>query len=226
MSAKITEIIGPQGYEVIRDQIGIVLTEELAHQQAMTYDEDLNAKIFVERFIPVSHEECPVINISLSSGEFDGYTQVNHHATYVFDIDVYTSRATSIDGRGDVLSVKESHRLIGICKAILLNPIYYMLGFEPGFIENKPFFSDLKIGVPNLAESESVVLSRAKLIVRCVEDSIVINNAIQLCQSNTSVKIGLTDKGYAYSINECLNLALFDDDSEILFDDENNVKFD
>jgi hypothetical protein len=203
--AKINTIISPQGYEIIRDRIALILADELANQSAMTYDEDFDATVYTERFTPVSYSECPVIIVSLSKGTFDNYTQINHHGSYIFDIDAYAALPSNDNNDGDFRSTVSIHKLLGVCKSILLNPIYYILDFEPGFIEHRSV-TEINIATPNRTpESENMAMGRISVLVKCRENLNLIDNSVLLCQSNTNVRIGLTDKGYAYSRIGCLS---------------------
>ena len=222
--AKITEIIGTQSFELIRERLGFILADELSNQAAMTYNEDLDATVYIERFVAVSHSECPVVNVSLAKGDFDNYTQINHHGSYMFNVDIYTAKPSTTNEDGDYLSTIANHKLAGVCKAIILNPIYYILDFAPGFIEHRSVI-DLNIGKPDRTpETDSLVMSRFTVLVKCKEDLNVINNIVTLLGSETGVRIGLTDKGYAYGVVQYP--AFFDNGENVVFDNNQNVFWD
>ena len=67
MASIISGIIPPQQFEIIRNKIGLILFEEIGNQFVLTADEKINAKIFVERFIPFDKTDFPCINVLLKS---------------------------------------------------------------------------------------------------------------------------------------------------------------
>ena len=71
MASIIDGIIPAQQYETIRDKIGLILYEELVNQFTLTTDEDLNVKVFVERFVAFDKTDFPCLNVVFSGGNYD-----------------------------------------------------------------------------------------------------------------------------------------------------------
>lgn len=201
--AKINKIIQPQGYEIIRDELGAFIKDELFNQVAISYDEELDADVYVERFIPIGNDEVSnnsIIVISLAAGKFDNFKQLNHDGNYLFNIDFYTNAKSTNDETGDVLSTFKLHKLMGVVKSIIMNPIYDTLNFNPPFVMGR-YVEEMNIEDPKQKEeATNVIRGRLTLNARCVEklDEIDLTT---LKISNTGVKISNTDKGYLYEIN-------------------------
>ena len=200
--AKINQIIQTQGYELIRNKTGEIIIIELFNQSALTYDEDLDATVYVERFISVSHDEMPVINISLANGTFDSFKQTNHDGKYIFNIDFYVNAISETDVNGNVIEADVSanfklQKLMGVVKSIIMNPIYRTLDFAPPFIIGRTI-DEMNIQDPNkFQEATSSVMGRLIMTVKCVE-TLELITPILLQQNNTNVKLALTDKGFRY----------------------------
>ena len=96
MSAKITEIIADQSFEILTKEVGAILLLELENQKTLqNYDIDLG--IFIERMIPISDSEDVVVNVSLNNVGYDNQNEFESQGTHTFNIDVYTFGVDSID---------------------------------------------------------------------------------------------------------------------------------
>ena len=197
--SKINGIIPPQSYELVRDRIGEILTIELANQYLLTSDEALNASVFVERFIPFDKTDLPAISVSYSRGDMDNQDvkHADHSATYF--IDCFQSAKSSTSEQGDALSKVKLHRLIGVCRAIIQNPIYNTLDFDAPFIMFRQITS-LEIADAGKQDAVSVTMGRLTLNVRIPENTQLID-AIEAGGYDTQVKLYETDKGYKYIID-------------------------
>ena len=194
---KIKKIIPAQFFEVIRNRIAEILVDELDCQVLLTYDTDLEAKVFLERFTPFDNTEMPAINVSFSAGDYNNQTARDVDGTYSYFIDVFTQAKTTDDDRGDKLAMFKLHKLLGVCRAIIQNPIYKTLGFQPPFIMSRQI-SSIAIAQPREGETLSVVMGRLILTIVAPED-IQLLTAKLIKGFDTQVKLALTDKGYIYS---------------------------
>lgn len=134
MSAKITTIIAPDNFELIRDQLGAVLLLEIAKQ--VDLDSTLLLPTFWrERFVEFIAKEFPAINVRYQKGDgIEGSRERNQTAfNHCFYIDVSVIAKTSVDGKGDELATILLHRYLRIIRSILSNPIYNTLGFPKPF---------------------------------------------------------------------------------------------
>lgn len=200
MAALITEQIGEQSFELVLDRICQVLTLELDNQSTLQANPDLKPEIFKERIVPVTHAECPVLNVALSKGEYDIMTSISKDGTYMFDIDAYFACKSSLNERGDTKAMIKLHRLIGVIRAILSHHKYRLLGFPAPFIEHTEV-KEINIADPaNTRDATSTVFARITFIVRVPEKTTPIEPSLLAKSSYTTVKLKDTDKGYLWII--------------------------
>ncbi len=195
--AQIKEIIPPQFFELIRDRIAEILVSELDEQFVLTYDADLQATVYGDRFIAFDNTELPAINVSFSAGDYNNQTVRDVDGTYSYFIDVFTQAKTTDDDRGDKLAMLKLHKLLGVCRAIIQNPIYKTLGFEPPFLMSRQI-SRIFIAEPKGDDTLSVVMGRLILTIVAPEDTQLLTAKL-IKGFDTQVKLFLTDKGYIYS---------------------------
>lgn len=194
---QIKGIIPPQFFEVIRNRIAEILIDELNCQVLLTYDTDLDATVYVERFVPFDNTEMPAISVSFSAGDYNNQTVRDADGSYSYFIDIFTKAKTTDDDRGDKLAMLKLHKLLGVCRAIIQNPIYKTLGFEPPFIMSRQI-SNISIAQPKDGDTLSVVMGRLILKIVAPED-VQLLTAKLIKGFDTQVKLALTDKGYIYS---------------------------
>ena len=200
MASVITGIIPPQQFEIIRDKIGLILYEEIKNQFALTTDQNLNVKTFVERFVPFDKTDFPCLNIIFSGGQYGNKNVKTVDGTYSFYVDVYTSAQSNVTATGDKEASFRLHKLLGICRAILENPQYRNLGFTNGQIGNATV-SDISIQQPNNSQDgTSSIMGRLTFNVRALECTQLLD-AVLVNSTKTEVKLNLTDKGYLYENN-------------------------
>ncbi len=198
--AKILTPIPPRAFTLIRNRICEILADELKSQSALEYDADLDADVFLERFVPFDKTDMPAVNILLAKGDFDNKAVVKKDGTYTFNIDCYVTCKTQTGKEGDTQASIKLQKLMGVCDAILESPLYKTLGFTPPFISHTEVRS-LNIANPvNNQDASSVMMGRLQFIVRCPENVDVLLPKI-LAGYDTSVKMALTNKGYFYSVN-------------------------
>jgi len=197
--AQLNGIIGIQAFELVRDRIGSIIADEMANQYAMSYDEDLNLDVWIERLIRFDHTELPAINVVLERGELDGHSQVSTDGTYTYDIDVYTSAKADDSETGDTKAMLKLHKIIGKCRSILENSRYKTLGFSAPFVMNRGCRS-IQIKIPDSQEALNVVIGRLTMTVKVPETSELITPEL-IAGYDTVVKLYETDKGYVFSGN-------------------------
>lgn len=198
MAVIITQAIAPQSFEVIRDRLGRILAEELPNQATLLLQDDLNANVWMERFIPIDKTELPSVIVTLAEGNYDGQTVVQNDGTYRYNIDVHMNSKANVLERGDTKSMTRLHRLLGVVRSILMDSKYKTLGFAPPFIMNRHIES-LQIQNPNQKEHDGdhTVMGRLVMSVKAPETgSEVPISTMQ--ESDTSVSLDSTDKGYKW----------------------------
>lgn len=194
----IVNVIPPQGFEIVRDRIGEILFDEISSQVAKSYNTDIDAQVYVERSNQIDKTELPLINISLSTGSYDNKNQGNVNGTYTFDIDAYTHAKTTEDESGDVLAAFKLQKILGVCRAILENPVYKTLGYTPGFII-RTGCSDINIAIPGAGKLDTLntLMGRLSFTVVLIESTELIVPAL-ITGYDTSIKMVLTNQGYKY----------------------------
>lgn len=199
MSAKIPHIIPAQQYEVVREQIGAILYTELDNQEQLTYDQDLFVKVWVERSVPFDKEEVPCVNVCLMNGEYDNKDSRQVDGTYEFAVDCYAKAKALANGTvtGDILAQMKLQKLMGICRAILENPIYKTLGFIAPSL-SRVMVRSMTIRNEETNDTEHIMMGRLILSVRVVE-TVRLQDYNLLEGFDTAVKMSLTDKGYVFS---------------------------
>ncbi len=142
---KITE----KNYELIRNRVGAILTAEFARQAANFYNEDCeDVTFFVERTIPVQTTEFSVGIVSMAAGKFDKHYQGGMDGHYKVTVQFFTLSKARTSQRPDALALYKNQRIMGIAIAILSDPIYKTLGFDPGFIQG------VRVDTFNMVESD------------------------------------------------------------------------
>jgi hypothetical protein len=195
--AEINIPIAPRSHELIRNRVAEILASELFNQAAITYDDLFLAKVFVQRSKPVDVDECPVINVSLSTAVIDNHTAIDSDVEFPVFIDVFAT-ADYTDGlRGDTLASFEAQRLAGVIQGILLNPVFCRLGFAPPFIMRSKVTA-FETGLIDRNENTNLAYVRTTLTVRAsqVETG---QDPITNYDLSTQVFLGETEQGYLYS---------------------------
>lgn len=198
--AKLEGLIPKQQYELVRDQLAIVLVDELANQKALGMDElsVWDEKVWIDRVKPFEDFNNVTINVTLASGDYDNETIKSSNGTYIFNIDV-TARAKekqSDESYADLDANKILDRVVGAIRAILKNPEYNTLGFV------KPSLSHVTVrgfvkGLSGTDEATSAKIARIEYAVRVVE-GVELKTGIPIGSHYTTVKLSDTDKGYCW----------------------------
>jgi hypothetical protein len=190
-------IIQSQAFQVLLIRIGEILAEEVAHQYELLPDEDINAPVFLERFIPFDKTELPVINVSLSQGDLGNQIAFQSNGTYRFAIDCHTSAQNTEENNADSAAMMKLQRLLGLCRAILEDPRYKTLGYPMPFISRR-LVESISIAPPNAQDAAGTVMGRLSLVVMAPETTSLIVPPL-LAGYKTDMKLELTDKGYIFT---------------------------
>lgn len=194
--SKVVGIIQPQAYELIRERIGAILADEILNQYTLTSNADINAEVWVERKTPFDKTDFPAVNVVFPNGTFDNKNARSVDGTYTFNIDVYTSSKNSSSKQGDKFASTTAQKILGICRAILENPVYRTLDFAAPFICNTHVSS---ITLPDMSgnDADNTAMGRLVFSVRAAETTELIEAAL-LASNDTVMKLYLTDKGYKF----------------------------
>jgi hypothetical protein len=218
--ALLLDPIEPRNFELIRDRIAQIIALELPEQAILNDDNLLNAKVFIERFIPLDKTDMPAINVMLSNGNFEDPFTKHDDNTYTYFIDVYTSAKTDATNNGDRLASVRLQRLIGVIMGIIGNPQYKTLGFEAPSISHRRISLMQIVEPKNNQDASSIMMGRLTLTVRTVENYELIT-PVQLALSLTEVRIANSDEGYGWEVEpsgDCkpLDVIVCDEDGNVI----------
>lgn len=196
--ALITQIINTQAFEFIRDRIGEILFDELNNQFLLSGDYDLDVDVTIESNFPQTNKTAlPVVNVSLANGKYDNKDSGgNVSGSYQFNVDIFANSETPAAGQGDRLAALKMHKLMGMCRAILEDPIYKTLGFTPPFI-SRVFISDVNISEPNKEDALHTIIGRLIFNVQANEKIKLIPPTL-ISGYETGVRINNTNRGFQF----------------------------
>lgn len=197
----ITEQIGPQAFELIRDQLGAIIFDELDAQHIMSYNKIFLANVYMERFVPFNESELikGAINVTVARQELSNQSPLQSDGMNSFFIDVYQCAKTQTeDGKlidGGSIATKNMHRLCGVVRGILEHTKYLTLGL-PGIVTHRKI-TEIRFNNQKIEDKVSVSTARMVFQVRADERN---------GKASTRVLEGLTiratinesDAGYSY----------------------------
>lgn len=191
--------IGPRSHELIRNQVGAILADEMLNQYAITYDDLFDVAVYVQRTKPIMPDELTVINVSLDGGSFDNQTAEKSDGSFEVYIDVYCSGSDDDSNPGDVNSAFNAHRIAGVCMGILESPIYMTLGFEAPFIMYSEVtgFAEAE---PDRSDSTNMTRVRVTLSVHASQNE-QLSPANQIQGNTTTVTLSNGPNGFVYVLN-------------------------
>ena len=197
MAAKINNIITAQSFEIIRDQIALILGLEIRNQVLLSGNYEIDATVYIERQVPPNASEMdagPLVNVLLGTGDYSNQDVSQSTGTYLFFIDVYTGAKSSSTKNGDTRSMLRMQKMLGVCRGILEATQYLTLGFVPPFVMGRKINS-LQIAQPDAASADNIVRGRLVLEVKVPEyQQMVTANLID--GQDTTVFIDTSDEGY------------------------------
>lgn len=191
--------IGRQNYELILERIGAIIAIELENQASQFYNTDCeNIKIFLESLSPVNKSGTDIINVSLAPSTYGNRNVGYVDGVYSFFVDVYTNSKTIGDEDGGKISSLRAHRIMGILRAILEDPIYKTLGFTPGTIGNVRV-TGFEVGSVNGTSSDAVNTKIDRLLVEVKAGEItLLPEGNLLTTALTQVYLEETADGYMF----------------------------
>lgn len=223
MVPAITSTIPAQNFEIIRDQIGLILATELANQYALDNTYPNISKVWVERFIDFdSNTELPTINICLNNGTWDNKTQVKSDGLYIYNIDMCFAAPSSVEnGPGDQYSIVKMSKIAGLVRAILFNPAYNMLALSPGIVKYT-MVENFSIGYKSaVVDALSDVIGRIQFSVSAIETvSGQLATGTQLEWITTKTFLNESDQGFFYELFP-LGQPIGTEDGDILSSEDN-----
>jgi len=196
--ALITNIIQEQGFEKVRDSIGAILTTELLNQKTLQgFSEDIN--VYVGRSTPFQQDEQIMVNVLLDSSNYGSINEHDAMGNTSYYIDVFTSGKANMDSIGGYQSSQLRDKFIGMCRAILQSTKYKTLSLPLGIISGTYCENFEVFDSTNAQDSSFTSMARLNFSVRILENQEVWQG-VTIANSFTSVKLGLTEKGYQYKL--------------------------
>jgi hypothetical protein len=192
----IPQKIETQAFELIRNRIGEIIADELYQQAAINYTDDLDATVWVERFVPFQFSEIRhgAINVTYDGTNYDAETQQSATGICNFSIDFYMAAKSGPDSDGDKRS---RARQVGVVRAILMDSRYKTLAFATPFIWNRRVV-DIKVGDPvNAQDGTSSIMARIMFAVK-VSENVDLVSVRTIDSYVTQAVLNDTDLGYLY----------------------------
>lgn len=195
--------IEKKNFETIGDQLGAIITEELAYQKSEYDNPDCDCvDVYRERTSRIDSTEMSVVNVSYASTEFSNKNQGSKTGDSTYFIDVYASSKSTRTEDGDKLANLKLQRIMGIIDEIIENPIYKKLGFTTPAISGH-MVENMEIIYPRADEADALSNCFGRLTVKVrANETTGLLNGTPLTSAITQVKLGLTDKGYRYEYAE------------------------
>jgi hypothetical protein len=189
-------IIPTQRFEIIRDRIGEILSDEINNQYMLANLPNV-PKVWVGRSYPFEQMDMPAINVSLSRIDYTNKDQLSVSGENIYNIDVYTSSPDTEANTGDKIAMISLHKIVGMCRAIVENPAYSNVGIAPPFSSTSLVRNIEFLDPVNHPDTVNQTVGRIEFMVVAPED-MTGQNATPLARSETKVTLEETDKGYFY----------------------------
>jgi hypothetical protein len=197
--AQLTQVIGNQNFELVRDRIGAILLTEI-EQQVYLGSDITEPEIFIERTVPFSAEnEFPAINVQFAGGVYETKNVREAEGGYLYNIDIFTLGKNTSAITGDKLANIKLQRLMGVCRAILENPVYRTLSFAPPSL-SRVKVQELSIAAPQVQDGLHTAMGRIVYRVE-VDEDVELKTAPLIVDALSTIKLESTDKGYKYISN-------------------------
>lgn len=198
MPARITGLIPPDNFELIRDQIGGVLLLELGNQAQ--YDDSFifPTKVWVERFVPYNTiTETPYVNVRFQKGDQDErsreQTQSKYLHTFFIEVSVSAKSTTSLGG--DQQATLYMHQLLRMIRFILANPAYRRLGLSLPI--GRCYVNSIEVFDPmEMEDATNKIDGRVEYCVEVSEGSPSFDTGATLNEITTTVKLNNTELGH------------------------------
>jgi hypothetical protein len=199
MSALITEIIPIQNFEIVKNNVEVILFTELNNQKKLQC-KGIDIEVFTERQEPYSNGEDVVVNVSLNNIPYSQIDTRNTTGNLSFNIDVYASGFTTLDNDGNKTSRSKLELVTGWIRYILSSTKYNTLGFPKGVIGGT-YVDSIQFD-DNYANQEAnyVRMTRLQFSVKVIENQ-ELWAGIELLGNDTVIKINDGSKGCKLTFN-------------------------
>lgn len=215
MASKLTALIPQQNYELVRDRIALILSEELLNQFDLGMNELEGMEgVWVGRVSPFQESELPAVNVTLDNTAFENQNAISVTGQNQYYIDVYARAKNTDDADADKLADRALDRIVGAICSILRFPDYRTLNFTAPSIGGTAVTRFSK-GISNPDDASSSKAARIEFMVRCPETT-ELNTAVDIASHYTTVKLAETEKGYLWIWELGLAYLLTEDENFII----------
>lgn len=197
----ITVDIPKQGFEIVKETIGAILTTELtAQKKKKQFTHPIN--VYVGRSTPFHQSEKVMVNVLVDSASYSNSHQAGTHGNTIFFIDTYVSMKQTENENGGTVSSQIRDLFLGMNRFILQDHHYKTLGLPVnGCIMGTEVTGFENFETNNSQDSSFVKMSRLTFSVR-INETQSLWDGIDINSIFTTVKLDLTDKGYFYETVE------------------------
>lgn len=189
--------IPTQRFEVIRDQVALIIFDELQNQLTRRpLETEFGAGVWVERGIPFDRQELPAVKVYFAKSTYDQDGRVSSQGNCQINIEVTARGRSSLTEEADEVAAKVCQKLLGAIRYTLKHPTYNRLAFT-----GRPYIKGITVTDIRMAEPTEqpdgyrIIAGQLILEVRYEEDNGDLTSETQL-GSFTTVKISDTEKGY------------------------------
>ncbi len=131
--AILDEQIPVQGFEIVANRIGEILTQEIANQQTLqNFDETV--EVFLERMEPFTKEQDVMITVAYRQSDPEGNTQVDYQGNEMYFIDLFVTGNGKDGILPSIVAKNKLFRYLGLIRYILSSAKLPTLGLPPGLI--------------------------------------------------------------------------------------------
>tara|TARA_R110000803_G_scaffold76411_1_gene141020 strand:+ start:334 stop:915 length:582 start_codon:yes stop_codon:yes gene_type:complete len=190
-------LLGPipeQNFEKARDMIAAILVTEFAVNTIIP-------TIYTERVQEIDKSNIPAVNIVFEGLANDSLDNSDNSGTYTFNIDCYANgKATQTKTAGSNASV-DLHRLISICKQVLLNAAYKNLLFGDDMVVNSRAIRSIQTADPFQGkDANGTVMARLVFTLK-LSDEMEKGTTVDVNKIVTTVNVKPGDSGFIWEIN-------------------------
>lgn len=197
--ARIDHIIQMQRFEMVIDQLGAILLDELSNQKLLNnYNEIF--EIFKERQEPIDKSEDIVINLSINNIDYANQNSFNRDGIHNINIDVYVNGYETNEVTANDFTRFKLHKTIGLIRYIIEHDAYYNLNFTEEVIMSRYINSANFFENTNNQDGSFNRMARLELVLRFSE-KYQDNQLNPLLGNDTRVKTKLTNNGFKYEYN-------------------------
>jgi len=189
--------IPEQNFEKARDYIAAILVDEFTNNPIGGE----TPNVYTERIAPVDKVNLPAVNIVFAQANNSLLDSSSNKFEYIFNIDCYANGKVASGNRAGTNASIDLHKLVGVVKQILLNPVYKTLSFTNGEM-GKRMINSIQVAEPfQKTDANSTTMARIQYQIE-LTDQVQKPDPEIAAQSTTKVNIEETDSGYLWTISQ------------------------